>query len=237
MANTIKLRTSIIAMAIVLLCNLQGWTQSEKPIGVAPATTAKKGEIKQASESADLIYSNRGEQNLQFKMLQNLLLEKKAELQAGMESKNLNLEETNRLKETIAAIQTKINILSNNGSSTVDASKPPRTITREEFSFMTMDMQKVILTNSEYTTITDLVNATPSDLKYRQSQLFYVPLADFNNYPFYKKMQILNQPELYKIVKSSSQIPKMQISRAEFNSLSSVKQQAIKNSPDFVIAD
>ena len=41
MTNNNKLRTGIFAMAMMLLCNPQGWAQTEKVTDNAPAATAK----------------------------------------------------------------------------------------------------------------------------------------------------------------------------------------------------
>lgn len=83
--------------------------------------------------------------------------------------------------------------------------------------------------------VKDLVNATPSQLKSRQPELFYITESDFNTYSFDRKIHIIKNPKQYIVVSNVSEIPKIYISRDEFMSLPAEKREAMMRSGDFII--
>lgn len=108
-------------------------------------------------------------------------------------------------------------------------------LTREEFAQLEGDGQAVVLANLNSYVISDLVNATPADLATRKSDVFYVPVADFLTYPTERQWLILKNPTTYIVVQDAASIPKIEISKAEYDALSTEKKINVRNSSEYII--
>jgi len=118
------------------------------------------------------------------------------------------------------------------GSSATAAQKQ---ITRAQFIQLSGSEQAALLADMSNVNITDLVNATPSDLAHRQDNLFYIPAAEFKNYSADRQWQILKNPNSYKVVQDAAQIPKIEIPKAQYDAMPQSKKDIIRNSSDYII--
>jgi len=224
-----KLRLVLVFSSAWLLLSYADGRAQTKEVNPPPATTTSGSRQSSSAEELRKFKSNGGTDKMQESLLQT-----RTALETGIASNSLSEKEIADLKAKIAAIEGRI---STQGS--VPAVTPPgvRGITRSQFVQMNMDQQRNVLTDHTRIQITDLVNATSADLNQRLPNVFYVPAEDFRNYDISRKIQILNNPDTYKVVSAKSAIPKIQISRTEFNSLPATKQESIRNSGEFVITD
>lgn len=267
-----KLKRGIFALAIVLLCNPMAFAQSGRESAPSMAT-AKASSQQKHPASTELKNFKADASNPELSQMKLSLLEAKAALEVGVENGSLS-------KESIASMNRRINLLENNikektqartGNSGEQkaqqvAQRAPanpeaaqkaslvkaldqKQLTRAEFLTLSEAGQKEVM--SKNVAVTDLINATPEALKYRQDNIFYIPVSDFKGYELAKQIHILKNPSNYIVMEDAAaarnvnsngkapvqEIKKYKISKAELNSLSPEKKQAIENSKDFTITD
>lgn len=232
MRKVSKLSTGIFALAIMLMCSANLWAQ------VSTATKADRSQLSAAEQLRTFTpdASNPAVNDLQIDRLKTKVL-----LESGLAHNTLSKQEIADLKAKIAVDANQISILTSENAdvnkSQATALKADRQISRADFSSMSTDNQKNVLSNIRGIEITDLVNATPADLAQRQEGKFYIPVSQLANADMTRIQQVLNNPSTYIVVKEASMIPKIQVSKAAFENMSPEKKAAIKNSTDFVITD
>jgi|GEM_PF-5672296 len=267
-----KLKRGIFAIAIVLLCNPMTFAQSGRETTPTMAT-AKASSQQKHPAATELKNFKADANNPELSQMRLSLLEAKAALEAGMENNSLS-------QQTIAGMNRRINLLENKIKEKTQAKadkageqKPQQVMqrtpanpeaaqkasllkaldqkqmTRAEFLTLSQAGQKEVMTNN--VNIMDLVNATPEALKYRQDNIFYIPVSEFKGYELAKQIHILNNPSNYIVIEDAAatrtvnsygqapvqEVKKYKISKAELNSLSPEKKKAIENSKDFTITD
>jgi hypothetical protein len=110
-----------------------------------------------------------------------------------------------------------------------------RTLSRDQFAKLSEKDQQMFFMNPS-NNISDLVNATPVQLKSRVEGAFYVRSEDFNSMsPERKAHLVRNTDNVYIVVPKGAAIPKNRIFESEFNKLSAEKRKAMLDSNDFEI--
>ncbi len=226
-----RLKIGIFAIAMVLLCNPQGWSQTEKRTGSEPVVvgTAKKtttsGAELRSSGSGDLNYS---------------LRQAKSRLAAGQADNSLTPQQISDLKAKIASLEGRNKI--NASKPAASSADPVRNIraskqtTRAQFLALTEAQQRDLLVNIKDLNITDLVNAS-SVPKTHSEDVYYVTVDNFRNTDIMKQIYVLKNPSSYKIVSNGTVMPKQQMSRAQLNTYPAERQKAILESNQFEITN
>lgn len=254
MTKTIKLKAGIIAMAIVLSCNLAAWAQAGK--GSAPTSATASEKLNQKNPAAAELKSFKAdESNPELSNLRLSLLQAKADLETGRNNNSLNQAELERMNLKINILQTQIRKAMSANPEVFEANATPyfknyiqtKSLTRSQFMNLTDAQQKVVMNEYTSSTITDLENV-PSGLKVAQDNVFYLTTADFNGVSMEKQIHMLNNPATY-VIGNTEVLPsrsvaqpastgyKMKMSRAEFNAASPEKQKAILDSKEVLISD
>jgi hypothetical protein len=229
MRNVSKLSTGILAVAMVLMCSANMWAQQ--------LSTANGASQKQMSASDQLRMFTPDASNPELSNLQISMLKTKVLLESGQANNKLSKQEVADLKAQIAVDASQINSRTTGDKKEAGMLSAERKITRADFSTMSADNQKNVLTNIKGIEISDLVNATPADLNQRQDGKFYIPVSQLATSDMQRMQQILSNPSTYIVVKEASMIPKIQVSKAALENMSPEKKAAIKGSNDFVITD
>ncbi|HKR05412.1 MAG TPA: hypothetical protein VJY62_12325 [Bacteroidia bacterium] len=243
MIKQTKLSKSILAFVIMLLCNLHGWTQAERS-----AAAASKPLYKETSATVELKSFIPDDSNPELSDLRLTLLKTKVDLEYRQSQNQLSEQEIAKRKETILAMENKVNGMANSNNNVIAGKYPKeRKFTRAQFVAMSEADQNEIASNLSRYEITDLLNATPG--AQFQENVFYIPVADFKAFDILKQIHIIKNPSDYVIVQNAAAIPvntissetpsitKYKISRAEFNTFPPEKKKAIENSKDFVITE
>ncbi len=187
MTKTIKLKTGIIAMAIVLSCNLAAWAQAGK--GSAPTSATATAKMNQKNPAAaELKNYKADESNPELSNLRLSLLQTKADLEAGLANNSLGQADVERMNLKINILQTQVRKALSANPEVQEANATmyfknyvqTKSLTRSQFMNLTDAQQKVVMNEYNSSTVTDLENATPG-LKSAQENVFYMTTADFNN--------------------------------------------------------
>ena len=83
--------------------------------------------------------------------------------------------------------------------------------------------------------ITDLVNATDEHLTYKNPNLVYLSVDEFNNCSYEKKAHIIKNPDTYIVYARAADFNKMGMSREEFESLSAERKKYVLDSGLYII--
>lgn len=83
--------------------------------------------------------------------------------------------------------------------------------------------------------ITDLVNATDEHLTYKNPNLVYLSVEEFNNCSYEKKVHIIKNPDAYIVYARASDFNKMGMSREEFEALPAEKKKDVLESGLYII--
>lgn len=83
--------------------------------------------------------------------------------------------------------------------------------------------------------ITDLVNATDEHLTYKNPNLVYLSVDEFNNCSYEKKAHIIKNPDTYIVYARASDFNKMGMSREEFEALPAEKKKEVLDSGLYII--
>lgn len=260
MEKQFKLNTGMFAIAFMLICSVPAWSQ------VTLGTTGRavsKSEVKYPAAEA-LNNFKADPSNPQWSKMQLVLLQDKAELEAGLAKGTLSNEKTKELTRKIGLMESQVKeIAPVNPIEKATAEKEARLkqaeqkatarelissgqMNRSQFVKMDVAGQKQAILNN--VNISDLVNGS-SSLGQRLDNTYYIPVSSFRQYDIDKQIHILNNPSSYIIVSDGAVIPSAgseknyhvvkskSITRAELNSYSPEKKKAIEESKDFVITD
>lgn len=261
MEKQFKLNTGMFAIAFLLICAVPAWSQ------VTPGTTvtaAAKAEVKYPAAEA-LKNFKADPSNPQWSKMQLVLLQDKAELEAGLAKGTLSNEQAKELTRKIGLMESQVKeiapvnpiekasaeraarVKQADQKATAREIMNSRQMNRSQFVAMdAADQKQAILNNVN---ITDLVNANPSAMGQRMENMFYIPVSSFRQFDIEKQIHILNNPSSYIIVNDGAVIPSAgaeknypvvkskTITRAELNSYSPEKKKAIEDSNDFVITE
>jgi len=210
MTKTNKLMTSMIAMAIMLMGNLQGWAQAAKtqagkakeeqlrqPPSIQSIASASGGGVASQMDELAKIKSNPSDPYMETRIV---LWQAKSELSAA-QSKNASSEQISRLQENVTAIEAKLNKL--DGKDKIDMAAEvkslPSVITRQEFMLLSDLKQRAVVENPNSIRISDLVSLPAEDMNKSKSGFIYISKADFMKAETNIKIKILKTPDVYKI--------------------------------------
>lgn len=106
--------------------------------------------------------------------------------------------------------------------------------TRADIMKMSMEELKLHLVKNP-AVITDLVNATDEHLTYKNPNLVYLSVDEFNNCSYEKKAHIIKNPDTYIVYARAADFNKMRMSREEFESLSAERKKYVLDSGLYII--
>lgn len=117
---------------------------------------------------------------------------------------------------------------------------PPSTqkqITRAQFMAMEGSEQQVVLSNLDKYSISDLVNATPVDMTQRKANASYIAADNFTTMSKDQQWQVLKNPSANIVVQEASQIPKIRVTKEEYQSFTQERKLEVRNSSEYIIVD
>ena len=134
-------------------------------------------------------------------------------------------------KAVVAPAGTVSNVVSLTPAST------QKQITRAQFMAMESSEQQVVLNNLDKYSISDLVNATPVDITQRKANASYIAAGNFATMSKDQQWQVLKNPSANIVVQEAAQIPKIRITKEEYQSYTQERKLEVRNSPEYIIVD
>jgi hypothetical protein len=252
-----KLKVGSLAVAMVLMSIVWSVAQTASPATGAQSTKPKY------PAAAELKSYQADPANPELSNTRHALLQAKAELEAGKADNSMSQDQITSLTRRIEMLETKVKELSSSSATTTQPTtrekqaqmgqrdqiirqvKETNNLTREQFSKLEPADQKFVLMNNA--TISDLVNASPSQMRTIQDNQLVVSKSSFAESSIEKQMHVLSHPEIYLVTEQDNNVSAVEnqetgvkkhtISRSELNNLPADKRKAIEASKDFVITD
>jgi hypothetical protein len=246
--KTIKATTSscLLVLFWLLISSFQIQAQTEKQTQKEGPKAISETPQKNAGSSAiqELERFRPDPNDREMNELKYELLKFNATLEEGLKHRSLSQQEEAELTANISKVRKAIHELNASRSPKANSGNLPVTknskgqveVSRSQYLKLS-EVEKKEVAGSDSYTINNLVNAKPIHKSSRIDGLFYLTADQFYHTPVDKRMHILQNPELYIVFENANEIPKAKMSRAEFQSLPSSKQQYILQSGDFTIID
>jgi hypothetical protein len=237
MKKQFMLKVSVLALSVTLIFNSGVMAQAVKQV-YEPGTigTAHSSNVSKQPSALNKPTTLKQSPAVKANTVSTPLSESKAALERGLADKSLNEKQVYVLQQKIASMEAEMkNKKTQSPAEIFHASVKSKQVTRAEFRTLTEQQQRDLLVSK--VNVTDVINGTPDVLKAGQENVYFLTEDNFRNSDVAKQVLVLNNPSSYKIFQNGTVMPKPSISRAQFNSLSPERREAIIASGQYEITN